>query len=804
MGNLLSDLRFALRSFVKSPGFTLAAITTLALGIGANSAIFSVVNSVLLEPLPFPSSHELYLLWENQEARNGPRQEWTCGAVFLDWRRENRSFSAMAAFGDWAPDLAGAGEPESLSGALVASDYFTVLGVQPALGRAFRREEETRGKDRVAVLSHGLWSRRFGADPALVGRDISLNGLPHTVIGVLPAGFRAPLLSDPEIFAPIDLDPVPDDRGNAYLRVVARLAPGVSRAAAQADLDRLAVRLATEHPTFLRDVEILPTPLLDTVVSPVRLPLLVLLGAVALVLLIACANVANLFLTRATARRRELAVRTALGANRGRLLSQLLTESLLLALAGGAAGLLLGAWGLDLLRSLAPAGSPRIEELAIDRTVLAFTFLLSVLTGLLFGLAPALGASRPRIAAVMSEGARGSGGGNRLRGALVVAELALGLALLASAGLLLRTLGSLARVDPGFETERLAAGTLTFPQARFAQPAEAVTLVDEVMTRLRARPQVEDVGAISVLPLSGSQIDVSFGIEGRTPVPGDEPGADYRVASPAYFSTAGIPVLAGRGFDSGDHATAPKVALVSRAFADRHFASEDPIGRRMRIGSVQNPDSPWWTIVGVVGGVRDNQLDRAPDPEMYVPFAQRPSRQMTVVIRAKGDPVPLLAVLRETVTAADPRQPVSNLTTMNDLVAQSLAPTRFVAFLLMAFAGLALMLAAVGVYGVMAYATAQRTREIGIRMALGARGADVLGLMIRRGLTLVGVGLGLGLVASLGLGRGLGSLLYGVSPSDPATLAAVSALLAGVALAACYLPARRAAKVNPVETLKSE
>ncbi len=805
MGNLLSDIRFALRSFLKSPGFTLAALVTLALGIGANSAIFSVVNSVLLEPLPFPRSHELFMVWENHEAKGGPREEWTGAAGFVDWRRENRSFSGMAAFTGWAPELAGFDQPESLIGARVAADYFGVLGVQPVVGRGFRAEEESAGKERVAVLAHGLWSRRFGSDPTLVGRTISLNGLPHTVIGVLPAEFRAPIIGDAEVFAPFVFDPVPDDRGNYFLQVIGRLKPGVSRQAAQADFDRLGAALAAAYPIDLKDVGLLLTPLLDRVVGPVKTPLLVLLGAVAMVLLIACANVANLFLTRATARRRELAVRSALGANRGRLVGQLLTESLLLALAGGALGMLLGSWGLDVLRVLAPAGSPRIEELAIDRTVLGFTFAVSVATGLLFGLAPALSASRPRLAAAMGEGSRGSSsGGNRLRGSLVVAELALGLALLASAGLLLRTLGSLSRVDPGFDPERLATGTLYFPQARFAQAAEAGALLDEVTARLLARPDVEAVGAVSVLPLSGSQIDVSFGIEGRMPAPGEELPTDFRAASPSYFDAAGIPLLSGRLFDSGDHAAAQKVALVSRAFADRYFAGEDPVGRRMRIGNVQNPEAPWWTIVGVVGSVRDNRLDRAPDPEVYQPLAQRPSRGMTLVVRAKTDPAPLLAALRDTVSAADPRQPVANLATMEELVSRSLAPTRFVVFLLLAFAGLALVLAAVGVYGVMAYATAQRAREIGIRMALGARGADVLNLVLRRGLTLVAIGLALGLVASLGLGRGLASLLYGVEPGDPATLATVSALLAAVGLAACYLPARRAARVDPVETLKSE
>jgi putative ABC transport system permease protein len=806
MDRLLSDLRYALRSFGKSPGFTAAALLTLALGIGANTAIFSVVYGVMLRPLPYPEPERLLTLWQNLEARGGPPDEWLGRSIFCDWRERNRSFSALTVFSGSAVDLTGIDRPESLGGLLVSHEYFDVLGVRPALGRAFRPEEETPGNDLVVVLSHGLWSRRFGSDPAVVGRTVTLDGRPRTVIGVLPAGFRPPIGTTAEVFSPLAIDPADDDRGSFYLRAIGRLAPGASRAAAQGDMDRVARDLAEDYPVDQRDVGVTLRPLLETVVGPTRTHLLALSGAVVLVLLVASANVANLFLARATGRSRELAVRSALGAGRGRLTRQLLTESVLLGLSGGALGVLLGVWGVELLKWIAPPGSPRIGEVRLDGMVMLFTLAVSLATGLAFGLVPALGASGKTLTVALHEEGRGgaSRAKGRLRGALVVVELALGLVLLVSAGLLLRSLGNLATTDPGFRAAGAAAGRLVFNSARFPEPHQVAAALAAIEERLAERPGILGVGSVSTLPLSGSQNDISFGIEGRLPAAGEEPGTDFRIVTLGYFQTLGIPLVRGRLFQPGDHAQAPLVALVSERFAELYFPGEDPIGRRLRVGAVRADDSPWWTIVGIVGGVRDNALERPPDPEIYGAYAQRPRRYMTVVARSAGDPEAVLGALRETVAEVDPEQAVGNLSTLEDLVRRSLAPARFTGSLLSAFAAVGLALAAVGIYGVVAYAVARRTREIGIRMALGAEARSVLSLVLSWGGSLVGLGVALGLPAALGAGKAVSGLLFGVEPADPAILAGVTLLLTAVALAACLVPAVRACRIDPMRTLRSE
>lgn len=802
---LIQDLRFACRTLAKNPAFTAAAALTLALGLGANTAVFSVVDAVLLDPLDFPEEDRLVTVWEDHRPRGGPGTEWTGRSVFRAWRGAE-TFSGLTVTVGWSAALTGGDRPEMIPGAAVSPGYFRVLGAEPTAGRGFLQEEETPGRDRVVVLSRSLWEQRFGADPELVGSAVELNGEPFTVVGIAPAGFRSPIQPEARIWTPLSMDPAQEDWGAYYLRVMGRLAPGVGPDAAEAELEGVMARLGEEQPADLREVGVTLEPLRRTVAGDARTPLLALLGAVVLVLLVACANVANLVLARAFARDRELAVRAALGAGRRRLVAQLVTESLVLASLGGALGLLAGWWGMDLLRAFAPDGTPRLDEVALDGTVFAFALAATAGTGLLFGLVPGWLVSRAPVATALHEGGRtgSSAGRARLRAGLVVAELALGLALLVGAGLLVRSLAALHAVDPGFDARGVISGRLLFPSARFPESAQAVAFVDRTVERLEAAPEVASAGAVSVLPLSGSQTDVSYAVEGRMPPPGEEPAADYRVATPGYFETLGLPLIEGRLFRPGDDPAAPLVALVSEELVRRAFPGEDPTGRRIKIGDTRSPESPWWTVVGVVGGVRDNTLNRSPDPEIYVPAAQRPSRAMRLVARAELPGADLAEVLRNTVAELDPAQPFSEVVGLETLVRRSLAPQRFVTGLLTGFAVLAVVLAAVGIYGVMSYAVGRRTHEIGVRMALGARPAEVLGLVLRQGAGLVVAGLALGAVAAWGVSHGLEGLLYGVEPGDPLTFAAVAALLAASALAATLLPARRAARVDPVEALRSE
>ena len=806
MDSIVRDLRFSIRALQRNPGFSFVAILTIALGIGLNTAIFSVVNAVVLQPLPFPEPDHLVTVWENLEKRGGPTQEWTGRSTFADWRENNKTFSGMAAVGGWAPNLTGVDRPERLSGAVVSPGYFSVLGVQPAQGRAFLPDEETPGNDRVVVLSHELWQRRFGADPDLLGSSLTLNGESLLVVGILPPGFHGPIASGAEIWTPLPIDRTRDDRGNYYLRVIGRLEPGVTREAAASDMARVAAGIAEANPLDYRDVGVLLVPLLETVAGPVRTPLMIVLGAVGLILLIACANVANLLLARASVRERELAVRGALGAGRLRLTRQLLTEALVLALAGGALGLLLGVWGTELLVRFAPPGLPRAGEIGLHTPVLLFALALSVGTGVLFGMAPALSLSRRGFGMALREGGRGSSSasGNRLRNGLVIVQLAMGVSVLAAAGLLLKSFAELRSVDPGFRIENALSGRLIFSLADYPERSEITTRLGEIEERLAGLPGVEAVGAVTVLPLSGLVHDVSFGIEARMPEPGEEPAADERTATPGFFEAMEIPLIAGRLFNDGDRAETPRVAIVSESMAELHFADEDPIGQRIRIGGVRDSESPWWTIVGVVGSVRSRALNRVPEPEIYMPASQRPPRGVSLVVRTDSNPEALIPAFREAVWSVDGNMPVSQLASLEEVFGASLAAERFLAWLLGAFAALAVLLGSVGIYGVMAYMVSRRTREIGIRMALGARPADVLKGVMNRGVALTAAGLALGLAGAVAASRALASLLFEVSPTDPLTLAGVLILLAAAALFACYWPARRATRVDPMVTLRYE
>ncbi len=807
METLRQDIRFAFRALRRNPGFTAIALLTVALGIGVNTSIFSVVNGVLLEPLPYPESGRLLTVWENQELRGGPANEWTGRTTFAEWRDRNRTFSGMAALTGWQPNLTAGERPDVLNGALVSPSYFSVLGVEPRQGRGFAAGEETPGNDRVVVLGHDFWQERFGGDEAIIGTSLTLNGEPHVVVGVAPPGFQGPIISNAQIWGVLPIDRSRDDRGNYYLRVIGRLAPGVTREAALSDMERIAAGIAEENPVDYRDVGVTLEPLRDTVVGPVRTPLFVLLATVGLVLLIACANVANLLLGRASVRERELAVRASLGAGRIRIARQLLTESMVLAIAGGLLGLGLGVWGTDVLVQLAPSGLPRASAIGLDAAVFLYGLGASVLTGLLFGLAPALGYASEASSLTLREGERGStaAAGSRLRSALVVGELALGVAVLVAAGLLLRSFQELQHVDPGFRTDDALTGQITFSGADYPDASVLPELVRQLEDRLETSPGVRAVGSASLLPLGGNVNDVSFGVEGRLPEPGQEPAGDFWRATPGFFEAMRIPLLRGRYVDDSDRPDGLLTVVVSQSMVDEQFSDEDPIGKRIKIGGVRDPDSPWWTIVGVVETVRTRGVAATPRPEMFIPYAQRPGRALNIVLHTEGgDPSAYANTLREAVWDLDPDMPVSQVATLDEVFATSIASERFVSLLLALFAGLALVLGVIGIYGVMAFMVSRQTREIGIRMALGARPGDVLGRVMGQGAILTGLGIVLGLGGAIAAGRALSSLLFGVAPTDPLTLGGVTLLLGLSALFACFWPARRATRVDPMITLRTE
>ncbi len=790
-----------------APLFTGIAVATLALGIGANTAIFSFVQGVLLAPLPYPEPERLVTVWENHTARGGPEQEWTGLAALEDWQAESRAFAGLAGFSGWQPNLTGAGEAERLPGLQVSDEYFQVLGIEPARGRAFAPAEGRSGAPRVVILTHELWRRRFGGDPRLLGGTIALNGEPHTVVGILAPGAEAPIGTTAEVFRPLRFDPAEPDYGNYYLRVIGRLREGLGAAAARDDMARVLTRIAERQPAAYRGVDALVLPLLDTVVGPAKRALLVLLAAVGLVLLIACANVAHLLLVRASARGREMAIRTALGAGRGQIVRQLLTESLLLAGAGGALGLLLGVWSIGLLRSLAPAEAPRLDGVGVDLPVFAFTLAVSVAAGLLFGLAPALQAARPDLVRSFKEGSRAAGSGRatrRLRGALVAGEVALSLTLLVAAGLLIQSFVRVLAVDPGFRPRDLLLARLALPDADYPEDAQVAAFYDQLLARLAQRPDVEAAAAVSLTPLSGSESDWNFLIEGQPlPEPGQEPATAYRAATPDYFRTMGIPMLRGRALAPEDRLGAPPVVVVNQTFAERWFAGRDPLGRRIRMGSLES-EEPWSTIVGIAGDVHHRGLDQPPRDEVFLPHAQFPGRAMTLVLRAAGDPLALIPAVRAEVRALDRNVPVAEPEVMAEVVSSSVATSRFTTALLLAFAAIALLLAAVGIYGVTAYTVAQRAQEIGVRMALGADRRRVLVLVVRQGMAPILAGIAAGLAGAFAATRALSSMLFEVSPQDPRTFAGVALLLAAVALLANVLPAREATEVQPVVALRNE
>ncbi len=822
MESILQDIRYSARSLIKTSSFTAVAVIVLALAIGANTAIFTVVNAVLIRPLPYPNSDRLVMLWEtNPRFQIGIDTLPVTPGTFMDWREQGSVFEYVSALGVSRFNLSGSGEPERISGASVSPNFFRLMGIEPKLGRAFRDDEEKPGANKVVVISYALWQRRFSGAEDIVGKPMTLDGESYTVIGVAPEDFQFPrghelpyfvgVSSQTELWRPMTLtdDFINRKRANHQLSVIAKLKPGVTQDQAQAEMNAIAARLEQAY-SENQGIGAKVVSLSEQVVGNSRVALLVLMGAVALVLLIACANVANLLLTRSSARRKEIAIRTALGASRGRVVRQLLIEALLLSLASAIAGTLLSFWGVKAMLSLGRETLPRASEVSIDVRVLGFTVAIALLTSLLFGLTPALQASKINLTEALKEGSRGLSGGqraSRVRSVLVIAEVALSLVLLIGAGLMIKSLAHLLKVDPGFKANRALTMNIALLGSKYPSLHQQIAFFEDVTHRVEALPGVESAGLISSAPLSGGVYAGGFSIEGREPASANEDlSADRRMISPDYFKALGIPLIKGRHFTDRDNQASTGVAIVSESLARRFLENEDAIGKRVKLGG-RDSTRPWLSIVGIAGDVRDTTLESDARPCVYVPYPQFPSTSMgsmTLVVRTGVDPKALIPAIRDEVWAVDKDQPVTDIKTMNEYVSDSVSPRRSNALLLGVFATLALVLAAVGMYGVMSYAVTQRVHEIGIRMALGAQTSDVIKLIVGSGMTLVLAGVVIGLAGALALSRVLSSLLYGVSATDPVTFAFVSALLVSVALLASYIPARRATKVDPMNALRCE
>jgi len=801
METLFRDIRYGARSLMKRPGFTAVALIALALGIGANTAIFSLVNAVLVRPLPFAEPDRLVWAWGN--VRTGSNRASVSPPDFLDYRQQNTTFEEFAAsFSMPVPlNLTGSGEPERLTAAAVTGNYFQALGVEPLLGRTFLLDNEKPGNDQVAILSYALWQKRFGGDRSVVNRTIVLDGRTCLITGVMPQDFNFP--QSAELWVPINFEIAAGmkQRGAHFMRPIGKLKQGVTLAQAQADTDAVARRLEEQYPDTNRGWNLRLESLRERLVGSTRPTLFILFGAVGFALLIACANVANLLLVRAAGRQKEIALRSALGAGRFRIVRQMITESVLLALIGGALGTLLAVWGTELLVKLSESNLPPTAQVRIDATVLAFTLLMSVFTGVLFGLAPALRTMNLNLIESLKEGVRSGaeGGRNRTRSVLVALESAFAVVLLIGAGLLVRSLIELQNVTPGFDPQNVLTMRVDLPRGKYSTPEKNGSFFTEIERRIGSLAGVEDVGLISELPLSGQRNDILFAVEGRPPVSSDQLfGADYRRVNQNYFNAMRIPLLRGRNFTEQEVRESAKVVIISDLLARQVFPNEEPIGKRLIVVIDKQP----FEIIGIGGDIRDRALEINPFPAMYLPSNQ--NGWMNVVVRTQGDPASFAGAVRKEVHAIDPDQPVAAVRTMNEWMDTSVSGPRYRTALLALFAFVALVLASTGIYGVMSYSVSQRTHEIGVRMALGARRSDVMKLVVLQGMTLVVIGVGLGLLGAIALTRVMSTLLFGVTARDPLTFAAVGALLVVVAFVACYLPARRATKIEPLVALRYE
>jgi putative ABC transport system permease protein len=806
MGSLAGDVRLAIRRLRRSPGFTAAAVLTLALGIGANSAFFSLADAALLRPLPYPTADRLVMLWESQPTA-GKERERVSAANFLDWRRESRALDELTAWAPWGFALTGDGEPEELASVRASANLFRTLGVSPALGRGFLPEEETPGRDRVVVLSHAFWQSRLGGDPNAVGRTLTLDGEPHEIVGVMPADFRFPDDATVALWNPLAFDASElTTRAERRFNVIGRLAPGATVTDAGAELDLLAGRLADAYPETNAGWSVGVLPAGEVVAAGGRAALALLLGTVVLVLLLACANVGHLFLARTLDRERELAIRVALGGAPARLLRLLVIECGVVALLGAAVGVGLAAWAIPLVQAFDPGLLPGWRAAALDRPVVAFALALLLPVTFLCGVLPAIHAiGLGRRVPLTGAGERMTPGLARasVRRGLIVGEVALSVVLLVAAGLHLRSLVRLQQVDPGFEAEHVLAATVFLSGTRQRSDEQEFAFFGEAVERLGRRPGIVAAGAVTTLPMNpiGIDYDLPFGADGNPPpATADRQEVDFRAVAGDYFRALGVPVSRGRGFDSTDREDAARVVMVNQTLARRFFPGENPVGRRVWVGGRIGAA----TVVGIVGDVRHRSLAARPRSELYVPLRQSPHGGMTIVVRASGDPAGLARMVKAEIYALDPNQPLNDLVTLPELLHRSVSPQRFNLLLLGGFAALALLLAAVGVYGVIAYSVGQRTREIGIRMALGAASREIRGAVIRPAVGLAAIGVALGCGAAWLLGRVLAPELYEVSPHDPLTFAAVAGILLAAAWAACAIPARQAGRLDPLVALRSE